>query len=98
MGRRPSNHANNGREMHAAVRRREDRRDRWLREGERSIWQNLTMIGALGWLIVVPTLLGVALGRWLDRITGQGITFTAALIVVGVGFGAYLAWKRVHAP
>ena len=36
-----------------AVRTRRERRERWQREGERSIGQNLAMIGALGWTIVI---------------------------------------------
>jgi hypothetical protein len=27
---------------------------------------------------------------------GTGITFTGALIVLGVAFGGYLAWNRMH--
>ncbi len=46
--------------------------ERWQREGERSIGQNLAMIGALGWTIVTPTLLGIFAGRWLDRRFGIG--------------------------
>ena len=88
----------NGREMHKAVEREAERRARWQREGENSIWQNLSMIGALGWLIVLPTLAGVALGRWLDATFDKGITFTAAMIAVGVCVGGWLAWKRIHEP
>ena len=55
---------NGGRkDLQRAVKLREERSDRWRREGERSIWQNLSMIGALGWLIVVPILVGVFAGR-----------------------------------
>jgi ATP synthase protein I len=85
-------------EMERAVRLREQRRERWKREGERSLWQNLSMIGSLGWLIVVPTLLGVLLGRWLDRVFNTGITFSGALIFVGIAIGSYLAWQRVRKP
>jgi ATP synthase protein I len=85
-------------EMERAVRLREQRRERWKREGERSLWQNLSMIGSLGWLIVVPTLLGVLLGRWLDRLFNTGITFSGALIFVGIAIGSYLAWQRVRKP
>lgn len=85
---------NHGKErMHRAVRLREQRHKR---AGERSIWQNLSMIGALGWLIVVPTLLGVLLGRWLDDAFQTGILFSAALIVLGVAMGSYLAWQRIN--
>lgn len=82
--------------MRRAVELREARSERGRREGERTIWQNISMIGALGWLIVTPTLLGVLAGRWLDTRFDTGITFTAALIFVGVVFGSALAWHRVH--
>ena len=82
--------------MQRAVRLREKRHKRWTKEGERSLWQNLSMVGALGWLIVTPTLLGVLIGRWLDGVYGTGIFFSGALIFLGVAFGSYLAWKRVN--
>jgi ATP synthase protein I len=54
----------------AAVKTRRERRALWQRQGERSIGQNLAMIGALGWTIVTPTLIGIFCGRWLDRQLG----------------------------
>jgi len=79
-----------------AVHRRRDRRDLWEREGERMIGQNIAMIGAIGWTIVVPTLIGIFAGRWLDREFGSGIFWTAALLVLGLSAGCLLAWKRIH--
>jgi len=84
------------REMHRAVRLRERRKTQGKEAGERSIWQNLSMIGALGWLIVTPIVIGVFLGRWLDRTFDSGIFFSGALIVLGASIGSYLAWQRVH--
>lgn len=79
-----------------AVRRRRERRELWQREGERSIGQNLAMIGALGWTIVMPTLVGVAIGRWLDARFGFGVFWTFGLLVLGLAIGCTLAWKRMH--
>ena len=79
-----------------AVRLRQQRRERGKREGERSIGQNLAMIGALGWTIVTPTLLGIFLGRWLDRSFATGIFWTLGLLVAGLAAGCALAWKRIH--
>ena len=56
----------------------------------------MTMVGALGWLVVAPTLLGVAAGRWLDSLMGGGVLFTGALIVLGVAIGFRLAWNRMN--
>ncbi len=82
--------------IEASIRRRRAQRARWEREGERPLALNLAMIGALGWLVVVPTLGGVFAGQWIDRRAGGGITFTAALLVAGLALGAWLAWQRMH--
>lgn len=84
------------REMEDAVRLRRQREEVWRRTGERSLWQNVSMIGALGWLIVTPTLLGVVIGRWLDVRFGTGIFWSGALIMLGAAFGGYLAWQRIQ--
>jgi len=78
-----------------AVRIRQQRRKHWEEEGERSLWKNLSMIGSLGWLVVVPTLVGTFVGRLIDRTCEQGIFWTATLIFLGVVFGCYLAWQKV---
>jgi ATP synthase protein I len=79
-----------------AVRRRRERQARGRREGEWSIGQNLGLIGVVGWTIVTPTLIGVFTGRWLDRQFGSGIFWTLGLLVLGLGVGCALAWKRMH--
>lgn len=89
-------HGDDGNHMRRAVKLREERSRRWREEGERPLWKNLSMVGALGWLIVVPTLLGVLLGRWLDQTFDTGILFTGALIFVGAALGGNLAWRRIN--
>jgi len=78
-----------------AVKTRRDRREQWQRQGERSLGRNLAMIGVLGWTIVTPTLLGIFLGRWLDRHFASGIFWTLGLLVAGLALGCWLAWTRV---
>jgi ATP synthase protein I len=78
------------------VKLRRERRERWQREGERSLAQNLAMIGALGWTIVIPTLIGLFVGRWLDRTLDSGIFWTLGLLVLGLAIGCTLAWKRMQ--
>ncbi len=88
----PQNHE----QLEQAVRKRQERRALWEREGERSLGQNLAMIGALGWTIVTPTLLGIFAGRWLDRIFQSGVFWTLGLLVAGLAAGCFFAWKRMH--
>lgn len=95
---KPPNKRDDYRKLKQAIRLREERSERWKTEGERSLWRNLSMIGALGWLIVVPTLLGVLAGRWLDQHFGTGVFFSGALIFLGVTVGGFLAWQKVKEP
>ena len=91
----PDNHlSDNG--LIGGVRERRQREERGRREGERSIWENLSWMGVLGWLIVTPTLAGMFVGRWIDRSQGTGIFWTVSLLFAGLCVGAYLAWKRVR--
>jgi ATP synthase protein I len=92
MKQEPENHER----LSQAVKTRQERRSRWQHEGERSIGQNLAMIGALGWTIVLPTLIGIFAGRWLDRTFNMGIFWTLGLLVAGLSLGCMLAWKRMH--
>lgn len=81
--------------LRRAVELREKRDRRWREKGERSIGRNLAMMGALGWLMVAPVVLGAVVGHWIDEATGRTVTWAAALIFLGVGFGGYLVWRRM---
>jgi len=84
-----------GNSLAEPVRRRSARRERWRREGERPLGHNLAMIGVLGWLVVTPTLIGILIGRWLDRVAESGIFWTVSLLFAGLCLGCWLAWKRI---
>lgn len=59
------------------------------------VWFGLGMMGLIGWSVVVPTLLGAALGIWLDgRHTGTH-SWTLALLVAGLALGCFNAWRWV---
>jgi len=75
------------------VQLRSERHRRWLREGDPSVAHRLAQIGVLGWIIVVPMLIGVFLGRWLDRIFNSGLFWTAPLLMLGLALGCWSAWK-----
>jgi len=62
----------------------------------RSFWQSLGLLGAVGWTVVVPALLGLALGSWLDR--GAALSFSCRLpgLLGGLCFGCAAAWQRVR--
>ena len=76
-----------------AVRQRGERHIRWLRDGDPSVVQRLAQIGVLGWIIVVPMLIGVFAGRWLDRTFNSGLFCMAPLLMLGLALGCFSAWK-----
>jgi ATP synthase protein I len=77
------------------VRVRGERYRRWLREGDPSVAHRLAQIGVLGWIIVVPMLLGLFAGRWLDQQFNSGLFWTAPLLMLGLGLGCWSAWKWI---
>ncbi len=87
---------NHGPLIRGVARRR--RHQKAAAEGERSFFRSLGIIGGLGWMIVLPMLGGLGLGRWLDGRFGSGIMWTGALLLAGLGFGCRLAWRRIHHP
>jgi ATP synthase protein I len=63
---------------------------------EPSLGARLGQIGILGWTIVLPILLCLALGRWLDHIAGTRVFFAAPLLMIGAGLGLWSAWRWMH--
>jgi ATP synthase protein I len=94
MAKEEANRNNNS--LAGPVRQQRARRERWRREGEWPLGHNLALIGVLGWLVVTPTLIGIFIGRWLDRAVDGGIFWTVSLLFAGVCLGCWLAWKRVN--
>ena len=85
-------------ELLGGVRRHLGRRRRWLREGDPTLTGLFARVGVLGCVIITPLLLGVLLGRWMDRHFNAGIFWTAALLFIGLAIGAWAAWKWMQKP
>jgi ATP synthase protein I len=78
------------------IRIRQARHHRWILEGDGSVARRLAQIGVLGWMIVTPLLIGMFAGRWLDRTFSTGIFWTAPLLLVGLVFGCWSAWRWIN--
>jgi ATP synthase protein I len=65
------------------------------RQPTRIVWFGLGMMGLIGWSVTVPTLLGVALGVWLDKHHPAAHSWTLSLLVVGLALGCWNAWRWV---
>ncbi len=75
------------------VRRRGERDRGWRSEADRSVIRRLGQIGVLGWIVVIPLLIGIFTGRWLDRTFHSGLFWTAPLLIGGALLGCWSAWR-----
>jgi ATP synthase protein I len=66
------------------------------RNATQGVWFGLGMMGLIGWSVVVPTLLGAALGIWLDNHHPGSHSWTLMLLVIGLVIGCLNAWHWVR--
>ncbi len=68
------------------------------RRGEQQWHSNFGMIASLGGVIIVPILLGIWLGGYLDEVAPQRFSWRLSLLFVGFvwgGFNAYM-WLNLQ--
>jgi ATP synthase protein I len=64
------------------------------REGE-TIWYGLGLFGIIGWSVVVPTLIGLAVGIWIDTRWPGEFSWTLTLMTGGLLLGGFIAYTWV---
>ena len=74
------------------VERKSARRARARREGRQGLGYGLGLFGLIGWSVAVPTVLGIALGVWIDRRFPSPYSWTLMGLFVGVVLGCLNAW------
>ena len=79
-----------GRQIQAKVERKLQ-----ARKSPAHVWFGLGMMGLVGWSVVGPTLLGAALGLWLDTRHSGAHSWTLMLLVAGLALGCWNAWRWV---
>jgi ATP synthase protein I len=60
-----------------------------------AVMSGLGLMGLVGWSVVMPTLLGAALGLWIDRTSSGTRSWTLALLVAGLCLGCLNAWHWI---
>lgn len=58
----------------------------------RTAWFGLGMFGLVGWSVSIPTLVGIALGLWLDRRFPGEVSWTLTFLLIGIILGCLNAW------
>ena len=82
-------------EMERAIAAKEARRIATRSERDRGLLFGLSVFGIVGWSVVIPTLLGVALGIWIDGRWPGRFSWTLMLLFGGLILGCLNAWYWV---
>jgi ATP synthase protein I len=72
--------------------KKELRKIRARRHKNRGVWFGLGTFGMIGWSITIPTLIGVALGIWIDNHWSSRFSWTLMLLMAGLLMGCLSAW------
>lgn len=83
------------REFGEQVSRKELRKIRSRGRDDGSIWYGLGMFGIIGWSVAIPTLIGLALGIWVDNRWPGDFSWTLTLMSGGLLVGGFIAYTWV---
>jgi len=71
-----------------------ERRRRRRQRHPPTVWSGLGVFGMVGWLITVPTLIGIAVALWVNSIYPG--TWTLGFFFLGLAIGCINAWLWVE--
>lgn len=77
------------------VKGKQSRKLRARKRKTNDIWFGFGLFGIVGWSVAIPTLIGVAVGVWIDSRWPSPISWTLTLLIVGVLAGSLIAWYWV---
>lgn len=81
-----------GEDLARKIGTKEARKLRARQEQDRGVWFGLGMFGLVGWSVAIPTLIGIAVGIWVDRTWPSRYSWTLMMLFVGVVLGCLNAW------
>ncbi|MGE0827060.1 MAG: AtpZ/AtpI family protein [Candidatus Binatia bacterium] len=77
------------------IREKEDRKLRARGHRREDVWFWLGMFGLVGWSVAIPTVVGIAVGLWIDKTWPSRFSWTLMLLAGGIGLGCMNAWYWV---
>lgn len=61
------------------------------------LWSGIGIYGIVGWSVAITTLLGTAVGMWLDTHVPMHFSWTLTLLLGGLFLGCINAWNWIEA-
>jgi len=75
---------------------REARLIRRRKEGPTNVWRSVGLVGLVGWSVVIPMLIGIAVGLWIDHRWPSRFSWTLMLLFGGLFAGCANVWNRIQ--
>lgn len=82
-------------EIRRRIEEKEERKMR-ARTEEKRFWYGFGLFGLVGWSVAIPTLIGIAVGVWLDKVLDDRISWTLTFLFIGLIVGCLNAWYWVQ--
>lgn len=92
---RPKLHSS-AEQLISRVASREARMIRRRRQGAPNVFRAVALVGLIGWSVVLPMLIGIAIGTWIDHRWPSRFSWTLMLLVGGLAAGCWNAWSRIR--
>ena len=83
-------------EFHEQIEKKATQKLQAKQKGDRTIWYGLGLFGIVGWSITIPTLIGIAIGIWLDMILIDAYSWTLMMMLLGLFTGCVNAWRWIQ--
>lgn len=74
---------------------KENRKVRARAESHKGIWFGLGMFGIVGWSVVIPTVVFIAIGVWIDKTWPSPYSWTLMMLFIGIVVGCLNAWHWI---
>jgi ATP synthase protein I len=78
------------------IEKKEKRKLRAQRKKGQGIWFGLGLFGVIGWSVMIPTVIGIAVGIWADKKWPGQISWTLTFLFAGIILGCLNAWYWVE--
>ena len=80
------------------IRQVESKQERMVRGRNHrdAVLRSIAILGVIGWSVVLPTLVGVAVGVWMDGRWPSRFSWTLILMTAGLLLGCANAWLRIR--
>lgn len=92
---KPKSNSNSGTEIGGIIASQSKRKLFAQSHSTPVVWSGFGMMGLVGWSVAAPTLLGVALGQWIDSRSAGEHSWTLTLMFAGLSIGCFNAFQFV---